>query len=223
MTETEILLRSGAAMLAGALVGLERTYRGRAAGLRTYTLVALGASLLVASVEYGGPWAGIGLGDPTRVIQGIVTGLGFLGAGVIIREGFSVRGLTTAAAIWVTSAIGVAFGGGLYAVGAAATIASWVALEGLHQVENRLPVHALVHCNVAFVRATAWDEATMRAFVERQGLRVGELAYGVDANTQTASFDMVLWSGDARAASRLQQALVTEPGVLGFRVTPARD
>src|SRR5256885_4695335 len=106
MSELDILLRMFAAMAAGALIGLERSYRGRAAGLRTYTLVALGASLLVASVQYAANWAPVGTGDPTRVVQGIVTGIGFLGAGVIIREGFSVRGLTTAASIWAIAVIG---------------------------------------------------------------------------------------------------------------------
>ena len=114
MQDYELLLRPLAALLAGALVGLERSYHGRAAGLRTYALVCLGSALLVALADelMRGP-AG-GLGDSTRVIQGIVTGVGFLGAGVIVKEGFSVRGLTTAASIWVISAVGVVIGAGFY-------------------------------------------------------------------------------------------------------------
>lgn len=223
MTETEILQRCAAAMLAGALVGLERTYRGRAAGLRTYTLVALGASLLVASVEYGGGWADIGKGDPTRVIQGIVTGIGFLGAGVIIREGFSVRGLTTAAAVWVTAVVGIVFGSGLYRVGMAATAASWMALELLHQVENRIPVRSLVHCDLAFARATAWDDHAVRVFVQRHGFRVGEVSYALDAAAQSVAYDLIMWSRDAGATARLHHALIAEPSVIGFRLSPGRD
>ncbi|MEO5700007.1 MAG: MgtC/SapB family protein [Casimicrobiaceae bacterium] len=225
MTETEILQRCAAAMLCGALVGIERTYRGRAAGLRTYTLVALGASLLVASTEYGGGWveAGVGHGDPTRVIQGIVTGIGFLGAGVIIREGFSVRGLTTAAAVWVTAAIGISLGTGLYAVGAAATAASWVALELLHQVENRVPVRSLVHCELVFARANAWDEHALRVCIQHHGFRLDEISYGLDPAMQTVAYDLVIWSRHAGAAGRLQHALVAEPAVIGFRISPGRD
>ena len=94
MLDYELLLRPLAALLAGALVGLERSYHGRAAGLRTYALVCLGSALLVALAEELTRGPAGGLGDSTRVIQGIVTGIGFLGAGVIVKEGFSVRGLT---------------------------------------------------------------------------------------------------------------------------------
>ncbi len=223
MTELDILLRTGAAMLAGGLIGLERSYRGRAAGLRTYTLVALGASILVAATEYAAGWAAPGTGDPTRVVQGIVTGIGFLGAGVIIREGFSVRGLTTAASIWVIAAIGVVFGGGLFKVGAAATLGSWIALELLRQVESRLPVHSLVHCDVTFARNVAWDESMLRAFVERHGFTIGEMSYTLDGPTQTLGYELVMWSQDTQASCKLEHGLRSETGVLGYRINPGRD
>ncbi len=126
MTEWDIFARACAAIVAGGLIGLERAYRGRAAGMRTNALVAFGAALLVGVAEYAGPPLDAGNRDPTRVIQGIVTGIGFLGAGVIVKEGFSVRGLTTAASVWVVSAIGILFGAGLYRVGAAATAIVWL-------------------------------------------------------------------------------------------------
>src|ERR1700681_2775382 len=121
MTEWDVTARMVAALLAGGLIGLERTYHGRAAGLRTYALVAFGSALLVAATQYDLVGATHGGGDPTRVIQGIVTGVGFLGAGVIVKEGFSVRGLTTAASIWVVSSVGVAMGAGLFLTGAIAS------------------------------------------------------------------------------------------------------
>ena len=95
-------------------------YHGRAAGLRTYALVCLGSALLVALAEELSHGPAGGPGDSTRVIQGIVTGIGFVGAGVIVKEGFSVRGLTTAASVWVISAVGVVIGAGFYVLGAAA-------------------------------------------------------------------------------------------------------
>ena len=108
------------ALLLGFIVGYERSYHGRAAGMRTYGLVCMASAALVVIIGYPGYWYG-GQGlqpaatDPTRVIQGIVTGIGFLGAGVIMREGFTISGLTTAASIWASSAIGILVGVGFYA------------------------------------------------------------------------------------------------------------
>src|SRR3712207_5156748 len=100
--------RMVAALLAGGLIGLERSHRGRPAGFRTHALVCLASTLLMLVTVYELHWmrkvvstTSIVL-DPTRMAQGIMTGIGFLGAGAIIKEGFSVRGLTTAASIWVT-------------------------------------------------------------------------------------------------------------------------
>ncbi len=170
MTEWDVLARAAAAVVAGSAIGLERAYRGRAAGMRTNALVAFGAALLVGIAEHA-EWSVSAPGDPTRVIQGIVTGIGFLGAGVIIKEGFSVRGLTTAASVWVVAAIGVAFGAGLYRVGIAATVIAWLALEFLRRLENRVPVHALVHCEVGFLRQHAPDDAHVTDLVGRHGFR----------------------------------------------------
>jgi len=107
------------ATIAGGLIGLERSYHGRPDGFRTHTLVCVASSLLMLVTMYQGKWfAGAALEtvrvDPTRMAQGIMTGIGFLGAGVILREGLSVRGLTTAASIWITAAIVILCGVGFY-------------------------------------------------------------------------------------------------------------
>ena len=107
------------ALGAGALIGLERSFHGRPAGFRTHTLVCVTSSLLMLVTLYQSEWLpGVPLEavkmDPTRMAQGIMTGIGFLGAGVIYKEGASVRGLTTAASIWLTAAIGILFGIGFY-------------------------------------------------------------------------------------------------------------
>ena len=99
-----------------------------------------------------------GLGDSTRVIQGIVTGIGFLGAGVIVKEGFSVRGLTTAASIWVISAVGVVIGAGFYVLGAVATALTLALLSILRTLEDRLHSQSFVHCHLAFRRDQISDE-----------------------------------------------------------------
>ena len=102
----EITWRLLVALVFGGLVGMERSYHGRPAGFRTHTLVCLASAVLMLVTVYEGQWfATRGMErvtvDPTRLAQGIMTGIGFLGAGVIMKEGLSVRGLTTAASIWI--------------------------------------------------------------------------------------------------------------------------
>jgi putative Mg2+ transporter-C (MgtC) family protein len=129
----DVLLRLFvAAGLTGA-IGMERELRERAAGLRTHMLVGVGSALFTIVSAYG--WDAFGFStaagvvfDPTRIAAQIVTGIGFLGAGAIIRQGLSVRGLTTAAGLWVVAAIGMAAGAGYYS---AALIATGLVLVGL--------------------------------------------------------------------------------------------
>jgi len=129
------------ALLLGLIVGYERSYHGRAAGMRTYGLVCMASAALTVITGYPSFWFGghahlIAAADPTRVIQGIVTGIGFLGAGVIMKEGLNISGLTTAASIWASSAIGILVGVGFYAAAILLTLLSaacmlWVSrLEG---------------------------------------------------------------------------------------------
>jgi putative Mg2+ transporter-C (MgtC) family protein len=109
-----VLLRLAAAAGLGAAVGVEREMRDREAGVRTHLLVALGAALFTVVSAYGFREFGSGNVDPTRIAAQIVTGIGFLGAGAIIREGLSVRGLTTAGSLWVVAGVGMACGAGYY-------------------------------------------------------------------------------------------------------------
>jgi putative Mg2+ transporter-C (MgtC) family protein len=115
-----IVLRLSIALLCGAVVGLEREISEKAAGLRTHILVCMGACLFgllgISLAEAGGN------ADLLRLAQGLLIGIGFLGAGVIVREGSSVRGLTTAAGIWVMGAIGLAIGVGRYQIGLVGTL-----------------------------------------------------------------------------------------------------
>ncbi|MFL4986218.1 MAG: MgtC/SapB family protein, partial [Xanthobacteraceae bacterium] len=105
-----VTARVAAAVAIGAAIGFERTFHGRPAGFRTHALVCVASALLMLVTVYQAEWMhSVAVGgvqtDPTRMAQGIMTGIGFLGAGVIFKEGLTVRGLTTAASIWVTAAI----------------------------------------------------------------------------------------------------------------------
>jgi putative Mg2+ transporter-C (MgtC) family protein len=132
------------ASILGGLIGLEREIHGRPAGFRTHLLVSLGSCLFVlTSVHFYrlyGNVTGVGpIGtDPARIAAQVVTGIGFLGAGAIIREKASVRGLTTAACLWVAAALGMAVGAGMYITAAAVTALGLASLLLLKKVENRL-------------------------------------------------------------------------------------
>jgi putative Mg2+ transporter-C (MgtC) family protein len=133
MDDLEILKRIGLSALLGAALGVEREWNQKSAGLRTNVLIAMGSTLFTVmsidlSVSSGG--------DPTRIAAQIVTGIGFLGAGAIMRTGGSVRGLTTAAMIWVNAAVGVAVGGGEYHLALLATAVTLVVLLTLNPVER---------------------------------------------------------------------------------------
>jgi putative Mg2+ transporter-C (MgtC) family protein len=130
MWDSTVLLRLAMAMALGGLIGLERETEGKPAGLRTHALVCLGSALfMLISVKSPEFFPGAQTVDPGRIAAGVVTGIGFLGAGTIIRAGGDVKGLTTAASIWAVAAIGLAVGVGYYITAAAATV---LALAVLH-------------------------------------------------------------------------------------------
>ncbi len=134
------------ALFLGSLVGYERAFHGRAAGMRTYGLVCMAAAgLTVISGQpeswFGGAHTVSAVADPTRVIQGIVTGVGFLGAGVIVKEGLNISGLTTAASIWTSSCIGILVGVGFYAAAMLLTGLSAATMLWGSRVEAWLPAH----------------------------------------------------------------------------------
>lgn len=145
MPYLEFFLRLGLAALLGGVVGLEREVHGRPAGIRTYLVLSLGSALLMVLSEYllldfPGKFPGLAVqGDPGRIAGQAITGVGFLGAGVIIRYKDSIRGLTTAACVWLVCSVGLAVGAGFYLVGLATTCLTLVALIGLKAVERRLP------------------------------------------------------------------------------------
>src|SRR6059058_16969 len=136
LTVWTLSLRLGVAALAGLTLGFERELRARAAGLRTHSLVAVGAALFTIAGAYG--FADIPRGpnvDPARIAAQVASGVGFLGAGAILRHGPGVRGLTTAATVWLAAAIGVACGAGGYPAVAVATVVVLLVLVGMRLVK----------------------------------------------------------------------------------------
>jgi putative Mg2+ transporter-C (MgtC) family protein len=140
LTEREMVLRLVTALVLGGAIGFEREYRARSAGLRTYALAAEGAALfMMASILIANAVAetnGVA-NDPSRIASTVVQGIGFLAAGVIFAQGARVKGLTTAAGLWVTAAIGLLAGGGFYFLAISATVATAFVMVGLKVVERR--------------------------------------------------------------------------------------
>ena len=223
MSEMDVVARTFAALVAGGAIGLERSYHGRAAGLRTYALVCFASALLVAVSQYDMAADAHGRGEVTRVIQGIVTGIGFLGAGVIVKEGFTVRGLTTSASIWVASAIGVAIGTGAYLSGAVAALFTLIALAVLRGLEDRVPVQTYLHLEVAFERNRALDEDRFRALVREHGFAMRDMAYRLHESPQRLEYRTVIWSNRQDDVRTLERSLLALPEIVHFRISPSRD
>ncbi len=140
----EITLRLFVALLLGGVIGIEREYRSKEAGFRTHFLVALGSALFCIVSQYG---FGVDLRDSSRVAAQVVSGIGFLGAGTIIFQKNVVRGLTTAAGLWVTAAIGLACGTGMYL---AAAIATALVLFGLEVLNSFIPTFGTTTVQLTF-------------------------------------------------------------------------
>src|SRR6202162_4511672 len=148
-----IIGRVTGALVIGALIGFERTFHGRPAGFRTHSLVCIASAILMIVTVYQNQWMTLLehdaiRTDPTRMAQGIMTGIGFLGAGVIFKEALSVRGLTTAAAIWITAAIRILAGVGFYFPAVVGTLLTLGTLSVFRLVEMRMPVLFFAHFTV---------------------------------------------------------------------------
>jgi putative Mg2+ transporter-C (MgtC) family protein len=226
--ELEIVSHLLVATLAGGLIGLERSYHGRPAGFRTHTLVCVASAVLMLVTIYSDRWFPIGaLGrvaiDPTRMAQGIMTGIGFLGAGVILREGFSVRGLTTAASIWVTAAIGILAGIGFYFPVAVSTALVLGVLTVFRWIEAWMPSQFYAHFQVRFPRDMVMPEAELRALVAGVDFSIANLSYRLDDNGRYFEYRMVIRSSRPEQAAKLAQALGDTHSVVEFRIAPTGD
>lgn len=137
----EALLRLAVALLFCGLVGIERFLAGKPAGVRTHVLVGMGAALFTLISGYA---FGATASNADRIAAQVVSGIGFIGGGAILKEGASIKGLTTAAGLWAVAALGMAAGAGMYAVGALGTGIILITLVLLHQAEAHLPRRMLV-------------------------------------------------------------------------------
>lgn len=215
-----------AALAAGAVIGTERSFHGRAAGFRTHALVGLASSILMIVATSQAAWfpeaAGVRV-DPTRMAQGIMTGIGFLGAGVIFKEGLTVRGLTTAASIWTTAAIGVLMGIGLYFPGAVATVLALGILSVFRQIELRFPTHMYARHAIRFERGGVMPELEVRKLLQEHGFKVSNIAYELLDAQQVLEYRMAIRTVKSENLRRLAETLARLPSVRGFSIEPSAD
>src|SRR5690242_9446705 len=223
-----ISLQLLAAVFAGALIGFERSYHGRPAGFRTHALVCTASSLLMLVTLYQWRWFSPGAlervaVDPTRMAQGIMTGIGFLGAGVIMKEGLSVRGLTTAASIWITAAIGILTGIGFYFPAAMGTVLTLGTLSMFRWIEARMPAQYYAHHSVKFLRGASMPAVELRQLIADHGFSIANLSYRMSGEGQILEYRMVIRTRDPDNQRRLSETLSALDKVVGFQIAPTGD
>ena len=164
---SELVLRLVLAVGLGAALGFEREFRHKAAGTRTHALVALGAALFTVSGVFVGP---DGVSDRTRIAAQVVSGIGFIGGGVILRSGLTVTGITTAASMWMAASFGVAAGLGLYWVAAAGGLLTFVLILGLGAITDLvLRRRGLVNFEMVYEPGHGTLEVAIRVLRESGG------------------------------------------------------
>lgn len=221
----DMMVRLGAALAAGGLIGIERSYHGRPAGFRTHTLVCLASALLMLVTVYESQWFtqhgnSRVVVDPTRMAQGIMTGIGFLGAGVIMREGLSVRGLTTAASIWVTAAIGILFGIGFYIPAMMAVAATLFTLSSFRWIESRMPTEFYAQFHIKFKRANVLSDKELRVIAREAGFSVANMTFELTDGGQSFEYRMGIKTLHMPNMNALSERLKNEASVVEFRITP---
>jgi putative Mg2+ transporter-C (MgtC) family protein len=219
------------ALLLGLLVGYERSYRGRAAGMRTYGLVCMSACALTVISGYpefwfGGHFRNLTNLDPGRIIQGIVTGIGFLGAGVIMRDGLNISGLTTAASIWSVASIGVLTGMGFYAAATLLAVISTVLMMWGSKIEFLLPARHAIAVTLHFRKSFMPSEEKMQQLIHKVGYELAKGSFAIASRSEQHEWRFVVVSlGKEKGGSliNLSRALSGAEGVESFLLSHARN
>ncbi len=221
---SSILTHLGAALLAGSLIGIERSFNGRPAGFRTHALVCVASALLMLVSAYQPLWLkNVPLEtvrtDPTRMAQGIMTGIGFLGAGVIFKEGVSVRGLTTAASIWMTAAIGTLMGIGMFVPAAIATAITLFTLALFRVLESKMPTRYFVHGVVRVQRKAMLAEDELRRLLAQHHFSVSTMSYQLGDEGQHFEYHLIIRTIDRKHLERLCRSMLERREIVEFQLT----
>lgn len=212
--ELEALIRILIALVCGGIIGYERESKNRPAGLRTHMLVCIGASLVMVVSQFLFEKYSPGVTDPARLGAQVISGIGFLGAGTIIRDRFNVTGLTTAATLWVVACIGLAIGSGYYLMGIIATAVIFLALILFRRLEGFLKIKP----KRAKLKITAFynDEVAVeiKEILEKAGFLLKGAKFTKSKNGETVDFTYELSCSETKAWDLLPQKLYEKKNIL---------
>jgi putative Mg2+ transporter-C (MgtC) family protein len=221
ITLTDLILRYLLAALLGGLIGLEREFHGRPAGLRTHILVCLGAAIIMSSGQlYQNFYSQEGAEsvfriDPGRITAGIVTGIGFLGAGAIIRSRDIVRGLTTAACIWFVAGLGIVVGGGLYLPGIVGCVLGLILLVCLDPIGHGIPAVYYGSLSVTAEMTTAEDiEEKCRTILKGYPVSIQNTSISASTTTGRRVLTMFVRRRGLKNKHEILKKILAEPGVI---------
>jgi putative Mg2+ transporter-C (MgtC) family protein len=191
ISQYEMILRLLLGAVIGGIIGYERQVHGRPAGFRTHILVCVACVLLMNASGY---YHSLGVSepaylraDPGRIAAGAITGVGFIGAGVVLRTGFSIQGLTTAATIWMVSAIGLAVGEGLYLAGIVTTGITMFSLVVLRRIESRMP--KLYSRVLTIVAGETVEEDDIIAVLTKHDVHISNVDYEQCSISETTTYN----------------------------------
>lgn len=225
-----IFLNLLGALILGSLLGAERSYQGRAAGIRTFGLVCMASCALTVFSGYSHFWWGshlpLGLApDPTRVIQGIVSGIGFLGAGVIMRDGFTISGLSTAASIWMCSAIGILIGVGFYGAAIMLTLLSIISMLYFPKFEKILPQKQAIVVQLIFKNEYLPNENIIREKTLNRGYSIANNAISIlfkDGRQEWNFIAISIPGKNCASISEISDILINFDGIQSFSIAPSK-
>ena len=216
------------ALLAGGAIGFEREYRSRPAGLRTHVLVSLASALLMLAAVHQVRWmsdtpAEVLRIDPVRMAHGVLTGVGFLCGGVIFQQGVSVHGLTTAASLWITSAIGTLFGVGLYGLAVLGTVLAVLVLSVARWLDRSMPQKNFTEISVRSRRETPVDEDELRDLLREYELKGQGLNHRLRAGGTVFELAGSFSGKGALRLAEVAHRLRQDPRIVEFDILPRKD
>lgn len=193
LTSLSAVVRIVLSLVLGALVGMERKNKGQMAGLRTFSLISMGACIaMMLSIYVCQETAGLLRGDPSRIAAQVISGIGFLGAGTIIQMKGSVRGLTTAAGIWIIATIGMAVGCGLYLIAVLATLLVLFVLTLLERIERHVNVGNEAHTIRLKVRGIVKSIKPYQEVLTRYGIHLSKVYVEYDYDVDVTRLNLLI-------------------------------
>jgi len=216
------------ALLMGSAIGLERAWHGRPAGLRTHTIVCISSALLMLlTVNQWNLMADVPLEairiDPTRMAQGIMTGIGFLGAGVIMKEGLTIRGLTTAASIWMTASIGIMIGMGFNTAGSMATLLTLIVLSLFSRIEGMLPARRFGRLILRYKTSDDVLHEDIDSLIRDHNIKGYHPSYHLADEGRLFEYEMTIFTSNPENFHNLAESLKSVERLIEFSIIPSGD